>query len=254
MKQILSLMEYLFVSLTKMTSFSEIRQYFQFKSRPVLFFCIIQACIVSAAFGQSSFKINFSDPNTTAPSGWLRDIGEPYGLRNNGQTYGWVDPINRNPVDISNRGRNRNPNPDADIFRETLMHMRFSDVSSTAQDGDWEMAIPNGTYRITVQVGDANSEDNFGVRHLISAEGVQVVDFPVANGVFGVKNGSAVVTVSDGLLSLNATNSNNAKIHFVIIEPTNGLETPVILGTTPADGGQNAFLNQPIVVNDILIA
>ncbi|MEM9931325.1 MAG: hypothetical protein AAF840_16030 [Bacteroidota bacterium] len=86
------------------------------------------------ADAQSRYRINFSDAATAPPAGWLRDQGEPFGLRANGETYGWVDPLTFTPVDIQNRGRNRNPSPDVDLFRETLMHMQFSDVSAGAQD------------------------------------------------------------------------------------------------------------------------
>ncbi|MDX2305435.1 MAG: Ig-like domain-containing protein, partial [Microscillaceae bacterium] len=221
--------------------------------RLVLIFAVIQASTLSPVLGQTSFKINFSDAATAAPSGWLKDYGQPYGDRGNGLTYGWVDPNTRQAVDISARGRNRNPTPDVDIFRETLMHMRFSNVTPGTQNGDWEMALPNGSYRITVQVGDADIENNMDTRHLILAEDIQIIDFSAPKGTFGVRNGSAIVNVTDGKLSINGSTGKNVKIHFVMIEAEGSLQTPVVLSSDPVDGLQNVFLNQTISAKNILL-
>ncbi|MDX2304333.1 MAG: Ig-like domain-containing protein, partial [Microscillaceae bacterium] len=221
-------------------------EYFNLDCRLLLFLTIIQVAASSPVLGQTSFKINFSDAATAAPSGWLKDYGQPYGDRGNGLTYGWVDPNTRQAVDISARGRNRNPTPDVDIFRETFMHMRFSDVTAGTQNGDWEIAIPNGSYRVTLQVGDADIENSIGTRHLILADGVQIIDFSAPQGTFGVRNGSAIVNVTDGKLSVNGSTGKNVKIHYIMIESTSTAQTPVVLTSDPVDGLQNVFLNQAI--------
>jgi len=201
------------------------------------------------AHAQSRYRINFSDAATTPPTGWLRDQGEPFGLRSNGETYGWVDPVTFTPVDIQNRGRNRVPTPDVDLFRETLMHMQFSDVSAGSQNGTWEMQLANGTYQVLVQLGDPSAESQGSTVHAIRAEGQTLLTFPAPDGQIGVRNGVANVTVSDGRLTLDADGGTNTKIHLVTIEPVSGTRTPAIIGALPADGDVDVVLNPTISAN-----
>ncbi|MEO1654491.1 MAG: Ig-like domain-containing protein, partial [Bacteroidota bacterium] len=200
---------------------------------------------------QAIYRINFSDQATPAPQGWLQDYGLPFGNRGNGLSYGWVNPQSGAPVDLTNRGRNRTPNPDKDIFRETFMHMRYGDVQFGSINGDWQMNLPNGSYRISVQVGDTDTEILAGTRHVIRAEGITLIDFSVSPGVFGVRNASGIIQVNDGNLNIDALGSTNAKLHYVNIEPTNGSQTPLITSSSPLDGASNVALNAEIRLNTL---
>ena len=108
-------------------------------------------------------QINFQDPGTTPPAGYLRDFGEAYGVRtgaNQAGTYGWVVPNTNTPLDLSvggatpGNGRNRN-NP-ADVRLATLIHMQYTGGNGTAANGSWEYEIPNGNYTVDVSVGDSD--------------------------------------------------------------------------------------------------
>ena len=192
------------------------------------------------------YLINFSDAETPAPSGWLRDTGAAYGPNGN-LTYGWVVPNTSTGIDLSAFGRNRPPDYDPDVWRESLMHLDHPGTNSP--DGAWEIALPNGSYRLSVQVGDANVESSPGTRHVIQAEGSTLIDFNMPEGSFGVRNAVENIEVSDGRLTLDGLAGVNAKIHFVVIESTDGLGSPVIVGSTPTDGASNVSLNTTISAN-----
>lgn len=194
-------------------------------------------------------RINFSDTTTEAPNGWHRDAGLPF-ANNRGSdstlSMGWLNEADNTPIDLTDYGRNRPPSPDIDIYRETFVHM---DHPGENQAAKWELAVPNGTYRILVQVGDSSTENGNGARHLLRAEGVTLTEFTRNAGVFGVKNGTAVVTVSDGRLTLDQSGGSNTKLHLVIVESSSGPNTPAVLGSTPSDGATNVSVNTTISAN-----
>ena len=99
------------------------------------------------------YRINFSPGTTPAPAGWLRDQGLPFGLQADGLGYGWIDPTSGVPIDVSAGARNRDPSPDIDVFRETLTHMAHPD--GTSPWATWELALPPGDYRVSIQAGDS---------------------------------------------------------------------------------------------------
>ncbi len=178
---------------------------------------------------------NFSDSLTIAPSGWEKDYGLPYGPKPNGLTYGWVNPVTKAPADLSDLGRNREPTPDADIWRETLLHLN---LGSGFPDGAWEIALPNGEYRITVQVGDPNKEGIVPAHHILRAEGNILVDLIANSGEFGTRQGTKNVTITDGALTIDGVTGTNTKIQSLSIESTDGLVSPIVLQSIPADGSE----------------
>ncbi|MDP5171839.1 MAG: Ig-like domain-containing protein, partial [Bacteroidia bacterium] len=194
------------------------------------------------------YFFNFSDSLTAAPSGWERDYGLAYGLQSNGLTYGWVDPLTNAPVDLTALGRNRVPTPDADVWRETLLHLNRG---ASYPDGAWEIALPNGEYRITVQVGDAQTEGPNPAHHIVRAEGTVVIDLVRNVGEFGTRQGTKNVTVTDGKLTIDGVTGNNTKIQSLTIESTDGLVAPIVLESTPADGSEYVSTSTSISANFI---
>lgn len=194
--------------------------------------------------------VTFSDSLTTPPVGWLRDFGQPFGAKDS-NSYGWIDPATGAPADLREFGRNREPTPDADPLRETLMHMRYSDVpnNSGAQDGDWELAVPNGTYQVLAQIGGVNLESQGSTVHALRAEGQPMLSFAMPDGRVGVRNAVTTVTVTDGNLTLDAVGGTNTKIQLVAVEEASGIRTPAVLGSLPADGDTAVVLNPTISAN-----
>ena len=189
---------------------------------------------------------NFATAGTATPVGFTEDTGQPYGPKADGLTYGWRLASDNSPFDISALARNRLPDPDADPIRESFIHM---DHPTLAPAVNWEIAVPNGTYRVVLQGGEAEEEDTPGTQHLIMAEGETVINFTPGNGGFGTRTGVATVTVTDGNLTLDGTGGTNAKLAAVAIQSADGLRFPAVVGALPLDGATNVFLNPTISAN-----
>ena len=183
----------------------------------------------------NTYRFNFSDASTPAPTGWIRDSGDafssargPYLL-----AYGWRTPATNAPLSVAAYGRNRAPTPDVDVFKETLVHIDHP----TGPTALFEIDVPNGAYRVLAQAGDTADEGTSGTRHVLDVEGQMVVDLEAAVGAARSAVGTAVVNVTDGALTVQqGTTGSNTKIQALIIEPAGRLATPGVLGTTPVDG------------------
>ena len=112
---------------------------------------------------------------SSPPSGWLQDYGLPYGDRG-GVTYGWLETNGTTPLDLSSNGRNRPPNPDDDTILETILHLEYSGNPNggNTTEGVWAIALPNGSYRVKVTVGDSQFGDS---EHVLNAEGINLLYF-----------------------------------------------------------------------------
>ncbi|PSR56261.1 hypothetical protein AHMF7605_23545 [Adhaeribacter arboris] len=185
-------------------------------------------------------KVNFQDPATVPPTGWVRDYGQAFGLRT-GQyqgenlEYGWRKRSDGSNLDLSvggstpGNGRNRNStlNPDIDVLQATFMHMQANQItgsafSGTTVEGYWELKVANGQYDVTVSVGDAVSSST-PESHSLNVEGVSAISGFVPSGASGsatrFKSNKVRVTVTDGYLTINADGGTNTKINSALITP-----------------------------------
>jgi hypothetical protein len=174
-------------------------------------------------------NINFQPDGTSVPSGYKADAGYTYGQRANGLTYGW---------NSDNRANTRDRNVNSDQRLDTLNHMQ------KGGDRRWEIAVPNGRYRVTLSAGDASFADS---KFRINVEGVLAIDkTPTSSSRFA--SSTISVNVNDGRLTVsNASGAVNNKINYVQVEqtvtnppPTNtpkwsrGADMPVALGEVAA--------------------
>src|SRR6266566_4198798 len=152
-------------------------------------------------------NVNFQPAGRPVPSGYVADTGDAFGQRSNGMQYGWNAP----GVTTADRWTS------ADDLHDTLAAMQWQGNYS------WEIAVPNGSYQIHIVAGDANSWNDL---QRINAENVTVVDGRTTANSRWVE-GTAIVTVSDGRLTLSSPSpaSRNA-IDFVDITSTDGTTTP----------------------------
>ncbi len=124
--------------------------------------------------------INFQPPNAEVPEGFLPDSGYSYDEE---RGYGWNGRGRLSPVD-----RNSSMSPD----------QQHDTVMAIYPYQQWEMAVPNGTYEVTVSIGDPKKslyEQN------IQAEGQTVFqNARVARGCWIEE--TVVVEVTDGKLTL----------------------------------------------------
>jgi hypothetical protein len=174
----------------------------------------------TAPSGALEIKINFQTSRSSTPAGFLGDEGSVYGNRGNGYIYGWN-------LDNQDGARERNSSVSPDKPRDTLNHMQ--------RDGTiWEIALPNGSYRVRLVAGDPGFYDSV---YKIEVEGVLVVD-GVPNSSSRWVEGTAQVRVSDGKLTiLNAPGSQitrsitwrsfhnrNFRIRLIPLEKTGSLD------------------------------
>ncbi|CAH0999303.1 hypothetical protein LEM8419_00601 [Neolewinella maritima] len=161
-------------------------------------------------------RINFQDNTFTPPAGYLADVGEAYGIRPGGKTYGWINPDTKQPQDnlISARGAARgvtNTSTTEDKLLRSFAMLDQIDLSPRAPR-DWEIEVPNGTYRVEVTAGDPQYYNSL---HFLRAEGVVLIKnfVPTATDVY--RTASATVRVLDGKLTIDDTgayNTGNSKI------------------------------------------
>ena len=122
--------------------------------------------------GIGEYDVNFQSQTADTPEGYLADYGLPYGAQN-GQTYGWValdagGAATSEPCNLSTNGatppqgngRDRNVGGVDQLF-DTFMHMQGNDVlvrensfAGVAQNCAWQIAVPAGTYSVSIALGD----------------------------------------------------------------------------------------------------
>ncbi|AMR30046.1 hypothetical protein A0256_00760 [Mucilaginibacter sp. PAMC 26640] len=174
-------------------------------------------------------NMNFQDRNTVPPTGYNRDIGQPYAARtglyqSSGLSYGWRRSSNSATVDISLNGFNRNT-PE-DLLNATLIYMQANNLtgtfSGTKVQSYWEIRVPNGIYDVTVGVGDGKPDTATEI-DAINIEGMSAISGFVPSGIAGsitrFKQITRRVSVTDEHLTIDANGGTNTKIDFTQIVP-----------------------------------
>lgn len=132
-------------------------------------------------------SISFQPGNAAVPAGYLVDSGSAFGSRGNGFSYGWVGSSNTAAVD---RNSALSPGQQWDTF------IRQRNTTDRA----WEIALPNGTYRVRVVSGDPATVTG---RYRVLAEGTTVLcQGAQAAGAPWVDGGFVPVTIQDGRLTI----------------------------------------------------
>ncbi|QNF34205.1 T9SS type A sorting domain-containing protein [Adhaeribacter swui] len=183
---------------------------------------------------QSIVQVNFQDPATVPPAGWVADFGQPFGLKNGanqgtGLTYGWRKKSDNSLLDLSSggtAGNGRNRGVPSDVLRATLMHMQADGIAGafdgTKTEGYWEMQVEKGIYEVTVSAGDAGVY-SFPESHSLNVEGASAITNFVPTGATGAstrfKSATVQVSVTDGFLTIDANSGVNTKINSVRVVP-----------------------------------
>ncbi|MEO9893238.1 malectin domain-containing carbohydrate-binding protein, partial [Aurantibacter sp.] len=199
-------------------------------------------------------NINFSLPEDVPPAGYLVDSGLDFADRGNTYSYGWLTTDGQTTLDLSQNARNREVTG-VDILQNTLMHMQYGDVgngtgtSGVLTEGIWEIAVPNGSYTVSVGVGDPNLDtgnSNDIPSHTINVEGVNIINQYVPSGAVGTAtrftSGSATVTVTDGRLTIDADGGHNTKINSLSITDGGAITEPFFTNVTPSNNATNVAI------------
>ncbi|WP_187262777.1 malectin domain-containing carbohydrate-binding protein [Pontibacter beigongshangensis] len=161
---------------------------------------------VTEAGSAQEIKVNFQAGTTNTPSGYLADTGQPF---ETGRGYGWVDPSTKQPKDLSSSMRVRST---TDEFRlRTLAQMQ------APTPGSWEYVLPNGSYNVSVSVGDPSYTDS---NHAINVEGVSAISNFKPSSSQKFQSATVPVEVRDGKLTIDAAGGTNTKLNYVIISST----------------------------------
>jgi hypothetical protein len=152
--------------------------------------------------------INFQQPTDPAPGSfggktYRADVGRAFGDRGGGYFYGWNG-------DNTANTRNRDLPLSPDERYDTLNHMQKNGSYR------WEIAVPNGIYRVRIVAGDAGYLDSV---YVLTVEGMPLaVGVPILN--LRWVDATGVVAVLDGRLTVsNGPLSANNKICFIEITP-----------------------------------
>jgi uncharacterized delta-60 repeat protein len=180
----------------------------------------------SASIAADSISINFqraSVPGTPTPSA---DLGNKFGDRGSGLTYGWDAD---NTANALNRGNGRSP----DFRYDSLIEMQRNGANRK-----WEVAVPKGLYAVTLVAGDPNNAD---ATYKMNLEGKPAISgTPSGNTRWFMS--TLNVQVNDGRLTLtNAAGARNNRVCFIDIQAaapgaTAGavkLNTPIRLENPP---------------------
>ncbi|MCW2621250.1 MAG: hypothetical protein JWL64_852 [Frankiales bacterium] len=169
-------------------------------------------------------KVDFTTATGAVATGYTRDSGQAY---DPARGFGWVTPGTATPVDMTLNTRVRTAPTDQRL--KTLTLMQGSGVSTQPHKGAWELNVVNGSYTVTVAVGDANFFDSV---HRISSEGTLLIDNFVPSSGTPFKTATATVTVTDGRLTLDPTGGTNTKITYVDVVAVTAPPPPPPPGAT----------------------
>ena len=173
-----------------------------------------------------SLKINFQDTNFDPPSGYLADYGAAYGAQPGGYLYGWIDPVSRQPADNSENAEGKSRGVLDSSSDEIKLVNSFNALNNVLlevpQPRHWEIAVPNGRYRVEIGVGDVKLRNS---RHTLRLEGITLVDDFIPTPEQMTTTASGTVTVIDGKLTLDDVGVGplgNSKISYLRLEQASG--------------------------------
>ena len=144
-----------------------------------------------------SASINFQGTGATAPAGYFTDSGDTYASRGNGLSYGW---------NVTHTAYTRES--------QAVTDRRLATLCRFGSGGVWEIAVPNGTYNVTVAIGDGDEPST----HTINVEGVSFWSAQsLAAGQY-VRQ-TQTVAVTDGRLRIDQGSAGfeDTRINYVLI-------------------------------------
>ncbi|WP_206343204.1 Ig-like domain-containing protein [Streptomyces mesophilus] len=203
-----------------------------------------------------SVKMDFGAATTTPVTGNVLDYGQAFGARTGagqgtGLEYGWVGMTGTTPLSLVGNGRDRGT-AETDRLRATLMHMQLPASSTGVKTpGRWEIAVPNGTYRVSVTTGDATSVDS---THALQIENQNAVDTFVPTTSTRYRTATVSANVADGRLTVSPATGTNTKITHLTVDPVaDASQHPEVRAMTPANTATDVSPTGSIVADLRLI-
>ncbi len=205
-------------------------------------------------------KVDFTSEAGTPAAGYLKDYGQPYGPRSGASqgggehVYGWVKENSEEELSLVGNGRVRG-RVGVDARLDSIIHMQFADVPNAAcppnvcQDGDWQLAVDNGTYDVTVAVGDQPGATSYDSLHAINVENSALIEGFTGTASAEFETATTRVGVVDGELTINATGGTNTKLAYVEVRSASATSAdpfPFVVQTRPANRSLGAPLGEGV--------
>jgi YD repeat-containing protein len=156
-------------------------------------------------------KINFQPAAAPVPSGYASDTGAAYTAA---RGFGWFreDSLTgvHTALDMTPNTFDRNLVSDQRLDTLIFMQAKTGQFQKTA--GAWEIAVPNGSYTVTVSVGDASLIDS---THRINIENQNAIAGFKPTSTTKFTSATKTVTVADGRLTIDAKGGTNTKLNYV---------------------------------------
>jgi hypothetical protein len=186
----------------------------------------------AASAAPTTAHINFQPASAPVPAGYTADSGKAFDGTSGWQTTGGT------PLDLTANTRDRNSSLSPSQLYDTIIHMQAPAGSGSTTPGVWQYALENGTYDVTVAVGEASATNS--VNRIVAEPGganaVTIIDNYVPTSSARWSTATRQVTVSDGFLTLDPTGGSNTKLDFVDIAPVIGSTPGSLAVSAPLDG------------------
>jgi microcystin-dependent protein len=162
-------------------------------------------------------NFNFQLGGAPVPDGYVEEDGSAYAVD---PGWGWVLQGTTTPQDSTGEARDRNRGGIPQEL-DTLIHMHRYSASPfvpVAPAIAWQIDVDNGTYSVTVSVGD-QPDGGFGYNsvHRININGVNVIDDFVGTAGQEYMQAIAIVNVTTGRITIDSIGGANTKINYVQI-------------------------------------
>ncbi|NCD72411.1 malectin domain-containing carbohydrate-binding protein [Mucilaginibacter agri] len=161
-----------------------------------------------AAAAFTGVSINFQTAAAPIPDGFIADVGLAFDAT---RGYGWINTKTKLPEDHTANMRFRQTTDDLKL--RTLVQMQATTLGQTP--GNWEYAIPNGKYLVTISAGDGTYDND----SQINAEGLPVITDFISTPSMKFTTGTVLVQVNDGRLTIDAKGGLNTRMNYIIIAP-----------------------------------
>jgi len=169
-------------------------------------------------------QINFQPAAAATPAGYTADSGAGYSAA---RGFGWATLATANsatptPVDMTLNARERNVN--SNKLLDTLIMMQGNGAANQPNTGAWLIDLPNGSYSVSVTVGDPSFTDS---AHQLTIEGAPAFAAPFAPSTGNLfASATKTVQLADGRLSIVPTGTNTKITHLTITGAAQADTTP----------------------------
>lgn len=139
-------------------------------------------------------KVNFQPCDMTVPCGYVKDCGEQYADRGNGNSYGWHCDLTTDSRDRASWGT---------VESSIMVPDRYNTIDGGICDTDeWKFEVANGVYDVTVTYSDIHYYSNTELC-AVNGQSAAVDGIIVPQGV--PTDVTVTVTVTDGFIKLSGS-------------------------------------------------